>query len=179
MADKDISDDDSALFRSQVGKVTRIADDRVAHPRAKPSPRPRARPRPAPQTAGDMLSDQAIAGQRIESAEKLEFMRSGLAPRTWKKLKRGQMRVDAELDLHGMTVAQAQDAFARFLQEAHELDVRCVRIVHGKGFGSQDGVPVIKTQLDRWLRLRSEVLAFVSAQPMHGGTGALYVLLRR
>jgi DNA-nicking Smr family endonuclease len=178
MADKNISDEDVVLFRTTVGKVARVHDDRARPPKPNRSPRPRAKTGPEPTTDGDMLSDYDHAEEPDNDLGALSFSRTGVALRTLKKLKRGQVRIQAELDLHGMTVAEAQHAFAQFLQESGELRIDCVRIIHGKGFGSKNGVAVIKTRLDRWLRMREEVLAFVSAQPVHGGTGAVYVLLK-
>ena len=95
------------------------------------------------------------------------------------RLRRGRLAIEADLDLHGRFVADALTALSRFLDESRRLRRRCVRIVHGKGFGSTGGRAVMKANVDRWLRTRSEVLAFCSAIPPDGGTGALYVLLRR
>ena len=88
------------------------------------------------------------------------------------------MPVDAEIDLHGMTVDKARGTLVMFLDEALTYRYRCVRIIHGKGYSSAQRTPVIKGLLDRWLRLNNRVLAFCSAQPRDGGTGALYVLLK-
>ncbi len=95
------------------------------------------------------------------------------------RLRRGRLTVEADLDLHGRIVADAVVALDRFLDDSRRRGRRCVRIVHGKGFGSRSGLPVMKAHVDRWLRTRPEVLAFCSATPPDGGTGALYVLLRR
>jgi DNA-nicking Smr family endonuclease len=67
---------------------------------------------------------------------------------------------------------------AQFIAECRDRDLRCVRIVHGKGNGSPNSGPVLKGLLDGWLRRRRDVLAYVSARPVDGGTGAVYVLLR-
>ena len=178
MADKELSDEDIALFRSTVGKVSRVTDDRVRPPTPRRSPRPRAAAPSTPATFGDMLSDYEHSIEPENNSGALQFVRTGVAPKTLKKLKRGQIHIDAELDLHGMTVAEAQLALAHFLEESRHTHSQCVRIIHGKGFGSKDGLAVIKTRLDRWLRMRDEVRAFISAQPRDGGTGAVYVLLK-
>ena len=96
-----------------------------------------------------------------------------------RKLRRGQFQVGAALDLHGMTVATARDALAAFLQHARRDSLGCVRIIHGKGKRSHHRGPVLKQKINHWLRQRDEVLAFCSARPMDGGTGAIYVLLRK
>ncbi|HET6395658.1 MAG TPA: Smr/MutS family protein, partial [Pseudoxanthomonas sp.] len=84
-----------------------------------------------------------------------------------------------ELDLHGASALQAETLLARFLADAVAAGHGCVRIVHGKGSGADTGVPVLKNLVDRMLRQRGEVLAFHSAPPAQGGTGALLVLLAR
>jgi len=114
-----------------------------------------------------------------EVAERLWFARDGLQDRVLRKLRRGHLDAEAELDLHGLVVAEAHDAVDDLIQEATEREVRCVRIIHGKGNSSQSQQPVLKGNVDRWLRSRDEVLAFSSAPPQQGGTGAVLVLLRR
>ena len=109
----------------------------------------------------------------------LSFARAGVRRREIERLRRGRFRIEADLDLHGRVVADAVAALDRFLQDCRRGGRRCVRIVHGKGFGSPSGLPIMKAHVDRWLRARPDVLAFCSATPPDGGTGALYVLLRR
>jgi DNA-nicking Smr family endonuclease len=109
----------------------------------------------------------------------LWFHRPGLQHLLLRKLRRGRLPVGAELDLHGMIVAEARVAVDRFLVEAGEFGSRCERIIHGKGKLAAERRPVLKGLLNRWLRERDEVLAFSSARPEDGGTGAVHVLLRR
>lgn len=165
------------LFRQSVGRITRLHDDRIRPPGSKPAPVPKQTLEDEQQVLRDMLSDDP-GHVDLETGEELIFVRTGVQPRLLKKLRRGQFSVGSELDLHGMTVTEARDSLAAFLKECRSLGVRCVRIVHGKGLGSRDGRPVIKAKLDRWLRLRDEVVAFSSARPIDGGTGAVYVLLK-
>jgi DNA-nicking Smr family endonuclease len=106
------------------------------------------------------------------------YGRPGLQRRILRRLRRGHYSLAAELDLHGMTVPVARVALQAFLQECRRRDLRCVRIIHGKGRRSSNEGPVLKVKVDRWLRQREDVLAFCSAQPADGGTGAIYVLLR-
>jgi len=177
-SDRHLTDDDIALFREAVGPVTRIRHERV-HTRA-------GQPRPLPrQTLADheqVLRD-SVSGYpefvETETGEELLFARPGLQHRLLRKLRRGQFSIGAELDLHGMNVARAREALAEFLRECRLRNVRGVRIIHGKGRGSRGGRPVLKNQVDRWLRMRDEVVAFCSARPVDGGTGAVYVLLKK
>ena len=172
-----VTDEDRALFRRAVSGVRRIGDDRPLPARTGAAPRlrdDRGRDEP-PDPRGLTESERA---PDVAPGDVLSFARPGVQRREIVRLRRGRFDVEADLDLHGRTVADAVAALARFLEDSSRHGRRCVRIVHGKGFGSRRG-PVMKAHVDRWLRARSEVLAFCSAIPPHGGTGALYVLLRR
>ena len=124
-----------------------------------------------------MLSDEYDPAE-VETGEELIYARSGLQHRILKKLRRGQFVVSAECDLHGMTVPVARQALAEFLARCRLQHQTCVRIIHGKGHGSVQRIPVLKTKVGKWLQQREEVLAYCSARPMDGGTGAVYVLLK-
>jgi DNA-nicking Smr family endonuclease len=117
--------------------------------------------------------------QDVVSAEDtLFFARPGLQQRLLKRLRRGQLPVEAELDMHGMTIPVAENELVRFLSHCQDRHVRCARIIHGKGFGSRSGSPVLKNRLNHWLRQHHEVLAFTTTPRDAGGAGAVYVLLR-
>jgi DNA-nicking Smr family endonuclease len=107
------------------------------------------------------------------------FVRSDVAPDTARNLRRGQWRAGAELDLHGLRVEQARHAAISFLDECLEHGIRCVRIVHGKGYGSQGLEPVLKDKVRTWLVQKADVMAFSEAPEREGGSGALLVLLRQ
>jgi DNA-nicking Smr family endonuclease len=127
--------------------------------------------------------DSLAAGEwdegEIETGEELLFARPGVQHSVMRRLRRGEYAIEAQLDLHGQTVAQARTSVNRFLYECRTLGVRCVRIIHGKGRGSEGRLPVLKGKLNVWLRRKDEVLAFCPAKPTDGGAGAAYVLLRR
>ena len=89
------------------------------------------------------------------------------------------MHIEAELDLHGLTAERAEPMLATFLAECQQQQIRCVRVIHGKGWGSRDNRPVLKSKVNYWLRQSDAVLAFCSATIEDGGTGALYILLKR
>lgn len=106
----------------------------------------------------------------------------GLDKRTAQRLRRGQLAVEAKLDLHGLTQDQAHRALADFLVSAQGAGKRCVLVVTGKGLTPRGDSGVLRAMLPRWLNtppLRERVLALQAAQPRHGGTGAFYVLLKR
>lgn len=101
--------------------------------------------------------------------------------RTAERLKRGQMPVEATLDLHGHTQAEAHGELNAFLADAHAAGRRCVLIVTGKGARTSGG-GVLRAEVPKWLNEapnRGRIVAFAGARPQHGGGGALYVLLRR
>jgi DNA-nicking Smr family endonuclease len=117
--------------------------------------------------------DDAVAGGAA-----LSFQRGGVRIQVMRRLKRGLIPVDDELDLHGLTQTAARDALADFIARSRDSGHRCVRVIHGKGYRSGARGPVLKTAVNLWLRRLSDVIAFASARAIDGGTGAVYVLLR-
>jgi len=179
MADKPkISDADKALFREQFGDARKLEHDKVHHSPKPVKPIPAQRIADDKQVLDDMFSDESYADE-VETGEELLFVREGLQHKLVKQLRRGQLSVTAELDLHGYIVSEARIALTDFLKECRRHGDRCVRIVHGKGHGSQQKLPVLKNKVNSWLQQRDEILAFCSARPVDGGTGAVYVLLKR
>lgn len=126
-------------------------------------------------TIRDVFSDAPVD----DCPDQLLYSRDGITPDTLKRLRKGQFHIDNSIDLHGMTVDAARDYLIEFLGECEADGSRCVIIVHGKGYSSPEKKPVIKPMVNRWLREVPRVLAFCSAQPRDGGTGAVYVLLKR
>ena len=114
-----------------------------------------------------------------------EFMSGcvpGLDPRVLRQLRKGEFTPQADLDLHGCDAATARVLVEDFVVDAHARGLRCLRIVHGRGKRSPNGEPVLRPSLPRWLArgpARLIVLAYASAPPTDGGTGASYVLLAR
>ena len=106
---------------------------------------------------------------------------AGVDRRTAERMKRGRMQVDARLDLHGMTQAEAHRALDAFVAASYDAGRRCLLVITGKGQGKQEG-GVLRGKVPQWLNQapnRGRVLAFDYAQQRDGGTGALYVMLRR
>lgn len=128
------------------------------------------------------LVDGEITFAIEETDEYIEGMVEGLDPDILRKLRRGEYSLQDDLDLHGNTREEAKAAVEAFLFRAILDGKRCVLIVHGRGLGSKDRIPVLKNSLVQWFThgaLRKKVLAFATAQPVDGGAGALYVLLRK
>lgn len=172
-----VSDDDARLFREAIGEVRRI--DPVAPAPALPRPAPHPHMLEADEAAvpGELL-DMPFDPGAMEVGEELSYLRDGYPPKLLKQLKRGHFSVQDEIDLHQMNAAAAQATIVDFLAEARHEGRRCVRIVHGKGLRSRAAGPVLKALVDRMLRRRDDVIAFASARPMQGGTGAVVVLLK-
>ena len=115
-------------------------------------------------------------GQEFEQEQ--TFVRKGLNPDLAGKLRRGHWSVQAELDLHGLTVDEAHDALSDFVVAARARAQRCVRVIHGKGLTSPGKEPVLKGKVRRWLAHWDEVLAYTEAPRHAGGSGAVLVLLK-
>jgi DNA-nicking Smr family endonuclease len=112
-----------------------------------------------------------------EAGDALLFRRSSLSETLFRKLRRGQFRVDGEIDLHGLTSATAIPQLRSFLAEAMQHGARVVRVIHGKGLRSGNRGPVLKLVASDYLRRVGAVLAFASAREVDGGSGAILVLL--
>ena len=170
-----ISDDDRDAFAAATKGVRKLKSRNQAE-LVKPRPKPKARQTRAAHAA---ILEQSLNG-RIDSArnEELGFRRDSVPLRTFHRLRSGDYSIEAEIDLHGMRLGEAKAALQDFLHACIDQRLACVRIVHGKGTRSGPDGPILKPSVHRWLSLWDDVLAFVSAQPRHGGSGAVYVLLK-
>lgn len=173
-----ISEEDSALFRDAVGKIKPLKQDTVVHKKNKPSPNPTIK-ETSEESVMQALQDSEYDQDLLERGDELLFSRPGIQKQTLRKLRRGQFTIEDEIDLHGLTVEMARKALFDFLEGCHQRSLRCVRIIHGKGIGSESKKPIIKNKVNHWLRKRDDALAFCSAQRSDGGTGAIYLLLKR
>jgi DNA-nicking Smr family endonuclease len=172
-----IHDDDSRLFREAIGDVRPLDPVQPPPAAAKPAPHPHMLEADEAAVPGELL-DLAFDPALLEVGEELSYLRDGYSPKLLRQLKRGQFSVQDDIDLHQMNAAAAQASIVTFLAEAKQHGLRCVRIVHGKGLRSRSAGPVLKGLTDRMLRRRDDVIAFASARPAMGGTGAVVVLLK-
>lgn len=176
-------DDDAALFRAAIGEVRRLPD--AAPPPATPKPRPRPRMAELDEARAREEFRHALDEDLLQAGDALSYRRDELPPRVFARLRRGEMSAQEELDLHGSPAREAEALLRAFLNDARTHELGCVRVIHGKGRnGASDyldsrGVPVLKNLVDRMLRQRADVLAFHSAPPAQGGTGAVLVLLAK
>jgi len=173
-----MEDDDTDLFRQYVHVDNKIKFDGIKPARHKLPAIPRQSIKNKEQSIDEMFSE-GFEPADLETGDELLFIRPGVSRADFKKLRKGRMIIQGKLDLHGMTVKMARETLAHFLVHCKRTGKRCVLIIHGKGRGSFQGQPVIKNKVNIWLRLRDEVLAFCSAHQIDGGTGAIYVLLKK
>lgn len=169
-------EDDTHLFREAVRDVKPLASE-VPEPQVR---RPPARARFTRADRHAVLQESLstdVGDPELASGEELVFARDGVPATILRKLRRGQYRIQAEIDLHGLTVPEAKEELRTFLAHALEHHFRCVRIIHGKGLRSGHRGPVLKGAVSSVLRRIGPVLAYVSARQVDGGTGAVYVLL--
>lgn len=172
-------DDPAELFRRAVGDVKPVGDDKVAPKKRKVKAAPLQFEKDERSVMYDAMHDDRDPDE-LDAGEHLAWRRDGVQNRVMKKLRNGYYSIQDEVDLHGMTVAQAREILTEFV--AHAVDQHqscCVRIIHGKGRKTSTDAPVLKPFVSSWLRQRRFVMAFCSCKPVHGGTGAVYVLLRQ
>lgn len=167
------ADDDDKLFSQAMQGVNRMLSDKV-NLKSKPSPIKKRVQMVEPAIA-DTLSDDFIP----PCDDHLEFMRSGVQKSYLKQIRNGKIPIEDEIDLHGYRRDDARQTLLAFLDHAQVQQYRLLKIVHGKGYNSDDNRPVLKAMVNKWLQNIPEVLAFVSATPRDGGIGAVYVLLKK
>ena len=170
--------DDEAQFRREMSDTKQLKNvGRV----------PLHRPKVPARARFSRQDDQAVMQESMffdveemetSSSDSLRFNRASVGRRTMRKLARGAYSVQDEIDLHGMTVAEAKPALRSFVEASCCRGHACIRVIHGKGLGSGERGPILKSKVNTWLRKWDEILAFVSARQFDGGTGAVYVLLK-
>ncbi|MBW1786928.1 MAG: Smr/MutS family protein [Deltaproteobacteria bacterium] len=158
----------------QIVARTPNADARPAHPA--PDDELEAMAHLSDLVAGQAEMDISFSDEYIEGAV------PGFSRKLMKRLKGGEFPTQDHIDLHGLTKQEAEHQVREFLHESYQLGRRCVLVVHGRGLNSENHIPVLKERLPRWLSrgpIKKIVLAFSTARPYDGGTGAIYVLLRK
>ena len=178
--------DDRGLFIEAMTDVEPISDNKS---KIIPSPGSQKKPsHPAPDDEQAVMTHLyglvkgAVDMDITFSDEYMEGSIKGLDRKIIKKLKRGEFPIQDYIDLHGQTRQEAELKVRAFLTQSRRLGHRCVLIVHGRGLNSPDSFPVLKEGLPKWLGrgpVKKIVLAFATARPYDGGTGAIYVLLKK
>lgn len=163
-------DDDRQAFERAMRGVEPLTD-RSRRVLRRKRPAPRARP---PAQGKTVRFEVERIGERVEGRI------AGGDRRRLRALQRGEVPVELRLDLHRLTAEQAREALLEILGRARREGQRCLLVIHGRGLSSPDS-PVLKEKVPRWLTqppAAARVLAFTTAPPRLGGTGALLVLLR-
>ncbi len=180
-----MNDDEELLFQQEMAGVKPLKQpDKVALRRdslSEDSAQARRAAAAAEKGPGNPLADEGI--EPLDPWYVLDFKRPGVQNGVFRKLKQGRYEAEARLNLHRMTVGKARKELYEFVQQASELGLRSVIVIHGKGENTNEEgrrqASIIKGFVNHWLQELDVVQAFHSAQPRHGGTGAVYVLLRK
>ncbi len=187
-ADAKASEEDDLAFHRMVSGVTRLgeAPGRVSPVRAPRVERPiRDRAAEEAEVVHEHLRALVEGGTRFETSDDgkhVEGRRVDVPPDWLRRLRRGQLPIDARIDLHGLRAGDARAKLTSFLEAQRARGERCVLVIHGKGEHSPEGTGVLRGEVGAWLSQGSaspHVAAFATAQPHDGGEGAIYVLLRR
>lgn len=182
-----MNDDEQSLFLDEMSDVTPLqrearvrVGDKSAGRDSSLDHRRQAAVRDA-HSDGNTLTEDGIGIEPLDPWYVLEFKRPGVQNGVFRKLRQGRYEAEARLDLHRMTTAVARRELFEFIRDSCQLGIRSVIIVHGKGESraERERSSILKGCTDHWLRQLDAVQAFHSAQPRHGGTGAVYVLLRK
>ena len=168
-------DDDASLMQSLTG-VRRLKQDRVDLLLQKPRKQPRLLNRTQAKAGHDQAgteSSDPVPGPALDS-----WFDHGIQQKLQRRIRLGQIPIDASLDLHGYRQLDARHELADFLRQATQTRARMLLIIHGKGFRSESRA-VLRPLVQRWLHQQPLVLAFCPAQPRDGGDGASYVYLKQ
>jgi len=174
--------DDPDLFSEEMDGVAPLKKKDKAHLPTQQTVTPGHLVRRLAAVTEKAVDDNHLATDQVEilsSNDVLEYKKEGVQNGVYKKLRMGKYAVEARLDLHRMTVEEARKEVFRFIKDCMKYDLRTVIILHGKGDRNPDKKALLKSYLAKWLPDMDDVLAFHSAQKYHGGTGAVYVLLRK
>lgn len=183
MSHHDSEDNDKNLFQKLLHDVTPLRPSkkhtsRPPHVRQahKPKPRRYIAEKIEPKVSHALSNPWDTSSIHAETC--LSYGEHQIQRKQFRDLKQGKMAYEAQLDLHGFRIEPAGDALVRFIKRAHQNNKRCVLIIHGKG-GRFGEAPILKNHVNHWLKQLPEVSAFHSACARDGGSGALYVLLKR
>lgn len=174
-----ITAQEANLFRHSLGEVTPLPQqDRLAPIVPKAALTPRQQEDDDRAVLRESLSDLFEVDALMEEYPALSYVSPGVGPDVVRKMRKGHWPIQDDLDLHGLRRDEARDGLGEFLRQATRRQLRCVRIIHGKGFGSKSQEPVLKSMVHSWLVQKDEVIAFCVARRSEGGDGALVVLLK-
>lgn len=176
-----LAHDDANLFGAAMQNVAPLKPSKIV-PHIPPQPKARRLKNVETLKAFEQIWDfnlqDAESSRGVGAHESLLFHRKGLRLQELTRLKKGDFDLEWTLDLHGMTLEAAEPQLRHFIDQAWLKKRRFLLIIHGKGYNSETGYPILKNLVNQRLQQFVEVLAFCSAQQKDGGTGAAYVLLK-
>ncbi len=175
MTKKNLTTEDSDLFRQAIGNVQPIKNDKAHIKTKSPKPYPKVK---AAHSHDNWQREVNLEVDAVSHEQTLIFTASGVQKAVLTKLRKGFFGIQGEIDLHGLTTEAAKRELLNFLQNSVDRGCRCVHIIHGKGYRSNEAQPVLKNYINRWLREHKDVNAFCSAPQKQGGAGAVLVLLK-
>lgn len=170
-----MDDKDLKFFREKMQGIKRLVNKKVVHPQKKIVPKPLKKKIPKEENKYFSFADSL--SELVTAETKLKFSRSGVQPKILRELRLGKLPQNHILDLHGRTMDESREDLSKFIAFCLDHHDRCVRIIHGKGRPGSE--PVLKNYVNSWLQQHPAVLAFCSARSNEGGTGAVYVLLKK
>jgi DNA-nicking Smr family endonuclease len=169
--------ENAEVFRAAMEGVQPLTrDNRLALRRPRPAPVPMQLHRDEAAVLQELMQP-VVDPAEIETGEELLFLRPGYPPGLLRQLRRGIFSCADSIDLHTMTEKVAREVLLLFIAQSNRRGFGCVRVIHGKGLRSQ-GRPVLKLMAQKILRKHPSVIAFASCRPVHGGTGAVDILLK-
>lgn len=179
MSKDNLSDEDRALFRQVMKSVKPLkGTGKIDVQPSQPSPIIKKPLQSYPVARASELYLSNYYTNEVQSGTTLSYARQGFPVKRLRDLKQGQIAWEAKLDLHGLKPEAAQESLVTFILQASANNYRSLLIIHGKG-SLRGEAPVLKNLVNHWLPQIEQVSAFHSALPKDGGSGALYVLLKR
>ncbi len=171
--------EEQQFFRQSIGPVAPLKTPaKAARLTPLPPPIPVQRLQDEQKALAQSLSDEFDPESLLDTDDSLSWYRPPLGADVARKLRKGHWVIQDQLDLHGARSDEARECVTHFLTTSLKRGVRCIRIIHGKGYGSPDRQPVLKGKVRKWLMQHDAVIAFCQAKPADGGAGALIVLLK-
>ncbi len=160
-----ISESDKFLFRSAIDKKIPIDKDADKEIESNKTNRNRI-----------FDSYSYLSKPNLSGTEPVSYSQSGVSPKTIKKMKQGNLGQPPSIDLHGQVIKEACRSLSNFIH--YHQDEKFIHIIHGKGFHSEQGLSILKSQVVHYLKQHPQVLAFYSCPQNSGGTGAVFVNLK-
>jgi len=179
--DHHFEDDDLRSFMEEMGDVKPItSDDKVFNHDSQDSLAKKARRAALAQEHPEIFNPLSMENVKpVKPDDFIAYQQPGIQDGVFKNLRLGKYDIEQHVSLKNLTLKECRDLLYQKLKKAHERGSRALLIQHGKGENSQPIPALKKSYVNHWLRELDWVIAWHTAQPMHGGFGATYVLLKK